>query len=332
MVEETTNPTEEVATEVSEDTLPDSHDVSVDSAIEALLSLEGGQEEEKKEEQAGGETEQAETPQEVEASDSEEPSDNYKVIIDGVEEEVSLDELLNGYQRQSDYTRKTQSVAEERKAIEALKGEIGVERDKYTSTLGVWEKTIEGNIQASEAQLSGLKEEDPVAWAEAKETISKMKDAIKSIHSETDGLKERQQKEITDSYNKFVAEQAVMLDSSKEAHAIMPDYFDPAKSVDFKSGLRSYAMTAGISEQELSTLSDHRLLIILAKAQKYDRIRQSAANQANKKVVKNPKRTVKSSATVESQTVDEKTVDSQWKKLLKTGNQRDAGKLIESLL
>ena len=77
---------------------------------------------------------------------------------------------------------------------------------------------------------------------------------------------------------------------------------------------------------------DHRLLIILAKAQKYDKVRQAAANQANKKVVKNPKRTVKGSARVEPQSVDQKSVDSQWKRLLQSGNQRDAGKLIESLL
>jgi len=327
-MEDTTNPTEEVATEES---AYESHEMSVDSGVEALLALEGRDEEEE-EGQASDETQQAETSQGVETSDSEETSDAYRVIIDGVEEEVSLDELLNGYQRQSDYTRKTQSVAEERKAIEALKGEIGTERDKYTSTLGMWEKTIEQNISASEAQLPQLRDEDPVAWAEAKESISKMRDAITSIKSETGGLQERQQKERQDGYNKFVAAQAALLDSSKEAHAIMPDYFDPAKSVDYKAGLKSYASTSGITEQELSTLSDHRLLIILAKAQKYDRVRQAAANQANKKVVKNPKRTVKGSATVEPKTVDDKKIDQEWKRLLKSGNQRDAGRLIESLL
>lgn len=327
-MEDTTNPQEEVA---AEESVRESHEMSIDSGVEALLALEGGEEEEGQG-QVSGEEQQTETPQEVETSGSEDTSDAYRVIIDGVEEEVSLDELLDGYQRQSDYTRKTQSVAEERKAMEALKGEIGTERDKYASTLGMWEKTIEQNIQSAEAQLPQLKEDDPVAWAEAKDNISKMKDAVSSIKSETGGMQERRQKEMTDNYNKFVAQQAVLLDSSKEAHAIMPDYFDPAKSVDYKNGLKAYASTAGITEQELSTLSDHRLLIILAKAQKYDKVRQAAANQANKKVVKNPKRTVKGSARVEPQSVDQKSVDAQWKRLLKSGNRRDAGKLIESLL
>lgn len=328
-MEDTTNPNEEVGTEES---VQDSHEMSIDSGIEALLALEGGENEEQEQEQVSGEEQQTETPQEVETSDSEDPSDSYRVIIEGVEEEVSLDELLNGYQRQSDYTRKTQSVAEERKAMEALKGEIGTERDKYASTLGMWEKTIEQNIQVAEAKLPQLKEDDPIEWAEAKDNISKMRDAVTSIKTETNGMAESRQREMTDNYNKFVAQQAALLDASKEAHAIMPDYFDPAKTVDFKNSLKSYATTAGISEQELSTLSDHRLLIILAKAQKYDKVRQAAANQANKKVVKNPKRTVKGSARVEPQSVDQKTTDQQWKNLLKTGDKRDAGKLIESLL
>lgn len=44
---------------------------------------------------------------------TEEP--RYKVKVDGEELEVPLNELLNGYMRQADYTRKTQALAQERK-------------------------------------------------------------------------------------------------------------------------------------------------------------------------------------------------------------------------
>tara|TARA_R100000963_G_C4620647_1_gene88232 strand:- start:41 stop:736 length:696 start_codon:yes stop_codon:yes gene_type:complete len=42
---------------------------------------------------------------------------DYSVKIDGVEKEVSLEELKNGYQRQADYTRKTQELASEREKL-----------------------------------------------------------------------------------------------------------------------------------------------------------------------------------------------------------------------
>jgi len=50
---------------------------------------------------------------------SEEPSgEMYAVKVDGVDQEVSLEELRDGYQRQSDYTRKTQELASERKRLQ----------------------------------------------------------------------------------------------------------------------------------------------------------------------------------------------------------------------
>jgi len=50
---------------------------------------------------------------------SEEPSgETYAVKVDGVDQEVSLNELRDGYQRQSDYTRKTQELASERKRLQ----------------------------------------------------------------------------------------------------------------------------------------------------------------------------------------------------------------------
>ena len=44
-------------------------------------------------------------------------SGTYTVKIDGREERVTLGELQNGYQRQADYTRKTQELASERERL-----------------------------------------------------------------------------------------------------------------------------------------------------------------------------------------------------------------------
>jgi hypothetical protein len=50
---------------------------------------------------------------------SQEPAgESYTVKVDGLEEQVSLDELRDGYQRQADYTRKTQELASERNRLQ----------------------------------------------------------------------------------------------------------------------------------------------------------------------------------------------------------------------
>ena len=70
-------------------------------------------------------SEEIETTEPVEADNSglsseassEEPV--YTVKVDGDEQEVTLSELQNGYQRQADYTRKTQQVAAEKERFAA---------------------------------------------------------------------------------------------------------------------------------------------------------------------------------------------------------------------
>ena len=51
------------------------------------------------------------------AMEADSTSDKYSVKIDGEVLEVTLDELQNGYQRQADYTRKTQELASERERL-----------------------------------------------------------------------------------------------------------------------------------------------------------------------------------------------------------------------
>ena len=44
-------------------------------------------------------------------------AEGYVVKVDGVEQRVNLEELQSGYQRQADYTRKTQELARERERL-----------------------------------------------------------------------------------------------------------------------------------------------------------------------------------------------------------------------
>ena len=69
-------------------------------------------------------------PEETEATESTEAVDNletstevpqepaYTVKVDGEEAQVTLEELQQGYQRQADYTRKTQEIAAERDRLQ----------------------------------------------------------------------------------------------------------------------------------------------------------------------------------------------------------------------
>ena len=86
-----------------------------------------------------------------------EPGGDYTVKIDGAEHQVTLEELQQGYQRQADYTRKTQELASERQrlqqaetivnaleadpqgTLDALGGALGVQGNLGTQDDMSWE-------------------------------------------------------------------------------------------------------------------------------------------------------------------------------------------------
>ena len=66
----------------------------------------------------------------------EEPAgDTYAVKVDGEEQEVTLNELRDGYQRQSDYTRKTQELASERKRLQQAEAIVAALESDPAGTL-----------------------------------------------------------------------------------------------------------------------------------------------------------------------------------------------------
>ena len=59
----------------------------------------------------------------------------YTVKIDGEEQQVSLEELQNGYQRQADYTRKTQEIAVERERLQQAEAIVSALENDPSGTL-----------------------------------------------------------------------------------------------------------------------------------------------------------------------------------------------------
>jgi len=116
---------------------------------------------------------------EVEEEELEET--RYTVKAAGEEKEVTLEELMQGYQLGADYTKKTQELAENRKAVEAEARAI-IEakqvRDTYAQRLQSIEQFLTQG-QDSPEDLVYMKENDPIGYAvrvaemtEKKRTIS----------------------------------------------------------------------------------------------------------------------------------------------------------------
>ena len=108
----------------------DTEETAAEAVTEELVGVGDAKVEETDGEDAEGE--------EPEADKSEEAGETYEVTIDGETVAVTLEEALAGYQRQADYTRKAQALAQERQEFETAREEVAETIEQVTSLDDAW--------------------------------------------------------------------------------------------------------------------------------------------------------------------------------------------------
>lgn len=295
--------------EGSEQEQPESQSESNDSEAESEY-IEAQAEDESEVEQDEGEDEQ------------EEPA-KYRVKAAGEEREVTLDELIKSYQLGTDYTKKSQAVAEERKVVEAERQRIEEAkylRDQYAERLQVIEQML--NQQPETENLDYLKETDPIGYAVKVAELSQREKQLAQVRAEQARIAEQQQREQQEQLG-----QVVQAESRKLAEVI-PEYADPQKGETLRRELREFGLKAGFSDQELANVYDSRAVLTLYKAMQYDKL-QSAKPGITKKVNEAPK-VIKSGVSQPRDSSDEmKKLKARAKQ---TGRVADAAKAFERFL
>jgi hypothetical protein len=305
------------------------------NAIMGLMGTEEGSEQEQPEPQleandSEAESEyieaQAEDESEVEqdeGEDEQEEPTTYRVKAAGEERDVTLDELIKSYQLGTDYTKKSQAVAEERKVVEAERQRIEEAkylRDQYAERLQVIEQML--NQQPETENLDYLKETDPIGYAVKVAELSQREKQLAQVRAEQARIADQQQREQQEQLG-----QVVQAESRKLAEVI-PEYADPQKGETLRRELREFGIKAGFSDQELANVYDSRAVLTLYKAMQYDKL-QSAKPGITKKVNEAPK-VMKSGVSQPRDSSDEmKKLKARAKQ---TGRVADAAKAFERFL
>ena len=253
-----------------------------------------------------------------------EEAPKYRVKANGEELEVSLDELLNGYSRTADYQKKTQSLAEQRKSVEAERvkiDEAAKTRDTYAQRLQVIEQLL--SQQDSSENLQELKESDPIAYAIKIAERSEREKQLQTVQAERYRVQQEQQALQSQSLQQHIQTE------QEKLKAIIPEFKDDAKAEVVRMDIRNYAKSIGFSDQELSQVYDSRAVQTLYKAMQYEKLVAGKAG-ATKKVAAAPK-TLKP-GTSNPQSSEQEAQKKEFAQLRKTGNKRDAAKLFERFL
>jgi hypothetical protein len=255
----------------------------------------------------------------IDQVENEEPLESseelYKIKVGDQELEVTLDELKNGYSRQQDYTRKTKKLSEDRTQVDDLQKsltrqneEAKIRRDQYEKQLEVLSqhlKSTENNVD-----LDRLYQEDPAEYVRQKAEIDRRKEMMEATRQEQQRVMAEKQKEHEKTYNAYLEKERKLLVEK------LPIYGDKDKGPTFVKNLTDYAKSIGYTDQEISMLVDHRAVLMLANAYRYNKLRNSKVK--DKKVVKTPRVVSSSSPKVQDDNDNVKRIRSKKANLKKT--------------
>lgn len=260
----------------------------------------------------------------VEQEEEVEELPRYRVKVSGEEVEVTLDELLNGYSRTADYQKKTQSLAEQRKAVEAERVKIeeaAKTRETYSQRLQVIEQLLQQQNQTED--LSSLKSEDPVAYAIAMAEKVEREKQLQAVQAERQRVQQEQA-----AHQQALLQKHIQGEQAKLMEAI-PEFKDDVKAEVVRRDIRNYAKSIGFTDQELSQVYDSRAVLALYKAAQYDKL-MANKGAATKKVAVAPK-TIRP-GTSNPQSSENEAVKKERARLRQSGNKKDAARLFERFL
>jgi len=277
--------------------------------------------------------EEAEEESEEESEESDEEVEEellYAVTVNGEEQEVSLEELMKGYSRQSDYTRKTQELSNDRKGMEELQqkynsemAQIQTERQQYTEYLNqIVEKSMGGLDKYANLDWDRLKESDPIEYITKREEYREAQEKIQSMRNEQAVAQQKQAEETKQLHASMVFEE------HKKLVSAMPEWGEPEKQKELAADVRKYALGQGFSEEELSSLVDHRSVLVLMKAAKFDAM--DNADIKSKKLKNKPKVIRSGKGKTKGENSKSKRA-AKMKRLQSSGHVDDAASILEDL-
>ena len=318
---------------------------SVTEAQEALLSLLDPEEEKPQEEEAEpteveesqpeeedesleGESEEEEDVGSEDTDESEEEvEDLYAVTVNGEEHTIPLDELLKGYSRQSDYTKKTQELSQQRREMETLQEQWGSEVARIQAERQHYINSLESAVQSSIGQLDQfaninwdqLKEDNPLEFITKRDEYREAQEQIRQYQGHQAQAAQEQQA----THARMVQEEQGKLVE------ILPDWGKASQRRAIGEEIKAYAISEGYSPEEIRGLVDHRNFLTLYKAMKYDK---ASSPEVVKKKVKNKPRVIRSGRGTDNRDAEKSKRADSMKRLQQTGRVDDAVGLFEDFI
>jgi len=252
----------------------------------------------------------------------------YDVTVNGNNQKVNLNELMKGYSRESDYTKKTMDLSNQRKEVESLQDNLKKEfeavkssRNQYAEQL----KVLTENLQQQEQNIDwdNLYQTDPAEYVKLKAESDKKKEALNLAQQEQMRIQQEQRSEQEKVYNEYIAKERKILAEK------LPVYADKNKSAEFTKRLSNFAKESGYTDQEIAMMVDHRAVLLLADAYRYNQLKKTKLS--GNKVNKAPKVVSSNASNVREDSDKKQNVDKRMSRLKQSGHIKDAQSVLKEM-
>ena len=245
----------------------------------------------------------------------EQTTDYHQVKVNGEVIEVDLEELKAGYQKDADYRRKTEEVAQEKRDILTEKDRLAKQYTTKLEDLNSLTLTLnaEVNNDLNAKELDALWEEDPTEAARIDRKIRRRRETLSQAQTK---LRNHQQAQF----------QEVLKEEQKKVAVKFPDLSDPVKGNSLRTNMVNYLLKKGFSNRDVSEVYDSRMFDVIVDGMKFQDNKRLKPTLVNKR--EKPSRVVRSG--VKTTKADENSQARLGKinNLKKSGSAKDASDLL----
>jgi len=250
-------------------------------------------------------------------------SQTVQVIVDGAEKEVTVKEALEGYVRTETFHKRLNELGEAKKIVQRAAADA-VQNYEYAMNVA---KEVESHLDALVPKEPNWDEEFKKNPTRARE-MQKYYEQVKGFRG---ALREKMAEASKKQSESDKVQLATFAESEKHRFEQVNSKHwatDPKKKVKDLQSMRRTALSEGFSEEEVAQVYDSRMLNVLLKASKYDRM-MAARPKPVQKVRSKP--VAPGAGSAKTRTAH-RGASSAMKRLNKTGSLEDAALVMDELI
>lgn len=245
-----------------------------------------------------------------------------EITVDGEPAEVTLKEAIEGYVRTETFHRRMNQLDEAKKIVRRAAADA-VQNYEYSMNVA----------KQMEEHMKTMIPPEPDWDAEFQKDPAKARE-LQRYYEKANTFRTKLQSEMAEAGKKMAESNQTQLaafaeeESQKFEQMNRKNWADPKRKAKDLTSMRKTGLSSGFSEQELSEVYDSRMLNVLLKASKYDRMMAAKP----KPVVRQPAKPIPPGTGSAQQRTVQRGVSSAMKKLNRSGSIEDAAVVFDQII